>query len=151
DDHHPNLMQDDQGRQYLLYMNSERSKGVDVNSVLAGTFESLEMPITGTTLRLARFSDGSWQYSEAITPKLETCLDAVSAVDPSGRMFVMWIQKNLEGWDIYYQFKDFGTKGDSTLSWNPPTKLTAKSGFYQHLVAATDSKGKVWLAWQGWL
>lgn len=150
DDHHPCFFQDTQGRSYLLYMNSERSKGIDVNSVLAGSFESLETPILGTTLRLSRFSNGAWQYSEAVTSKLETCLDPAAAIDPTGKMFVAWVQKSLEGWDIYYKTKDFGVQGDSSLSWGKPVKLTTKSGYFQHLIATTDSKGKVWLAWQSW-
>jgi len=150
DDHHPCFTRDAQGREYLLYMNSERSKGVDVNSVLTGSFESLETPIVGTTLRLSRFLNGAWQYSEAVTNKLETCLDPVASMDAGGLMYVAWVQKGLDGWDIYYQTKDFGTQGDSGLSWNKPIKLTQKAGYYQHLVASTDSKGKVWLAWQSW-
>lgn len=150
DDHHPSFTRDNQGREYLLYMNSERSKGVDVNSVMTGSFESLETPVVGTTLRLSRFLNGAWQYSEAVTSKLETCLDPVAAMDSTGQMFVAWIQRGIENWDIYYQTKDFGTEGDTGLSWNKPIKLTSKSGYYQHLVAHADSKGKVWLAWQSW-
>ncbi len=150
DDHHPSFFRDAQGRNYLLYMNSERSKGIDINSVLAGSFESLETPIIGTTLRLSRFSGGAWQYSEAVTSKLETCLDPTAAMDLTGRMFVAWLQKGLDGWDIYYKTKDFGPEGDSNLSWGKPVKLTPKSGYFQHLIAHTDSKGKVWLAWQSW-
>ncbi|HQR07830.1 MAG TPA: hypothetical protein PLN21_13465 [Gemmatales bacterium] len=150
DDHHPCFFHDAQGRNYLLYMNSERSKGIDVNSVLAGSFESLETPILGTTLRLSRFSGGAWQYSEAVTGKLETCLDPAAAIDPTGKMFVAWLQKGLDGWDIYYKTKDFGLEGDSSLSWGKPVRLTTKSGYFQHLIAHTDSQGKVWLAWQSW-
>lgn len=150
DDHHPVLSIDSQGNDYLLYMNSERSKGIDVNSVLAGSFESLENPVIGTTLRLSRFKNDSWQYSEAVTSKLDSCLDPVAAMDNTGRMYVAWIQKGLEGWDIYYQFKDYGPKGDSGLNWSKTVKLTTKVGYYQQLVASTDSKGYVWLAWQTW-
>ncbi|MFT3878751.1 MAG: hypothetical protein QM703_03710 [Gemmatales bacterium] len=150
DDHHPCFFRDAMGRDFLLYLNSERSKGIDVNAVLAGSFESLENPILGTTIRLSRFSGGAWQYSEAVTSKLETCLDPVAAMDSTGKMFVAWAQKGLEGWDIYYKTKDFGREGDSGLSWNKPVKVTTRSGYYQQLVAATDSQGKVWLAWQAW-
>jgi len=150
DDHHPRFIRDTKGREYLLYMNSERSKGIDVNAVLAGSFESLETPIIGTTLRLSRFHNGAWQYSEAVTAKLETCIDPVAAMDTTGRMFVAWIQKGMEGWDIYCQTKDFGLTEDAGLTWMKPIKLTSKSGYYQHLVASTDSNGKVWLAWQSW-
>lgn len=144
DDWHPKPVRDNQGNDYLLYMNSERSKGIDVNGVINGSFESLESPVVGTTLRISRFQDGAWQYSEAVTSRLETCLDPVMAIDATGRIYVAWAQRELDGWEIYYQFRDAG------LSWTKPVKLTDKAGACQQLVAQTDSLGKVWLAWQTW-
>lgn len=145
DDWYPQTIRDGQGNDYLLYLNSERSKGIDVNGAINGSFETLESPITGVTLRISRFQDGAWQYSEAVTSRLETCLDPVIAIDPSGRIYVAWAQRELDGWDIYYQFRDIG------LSWSKPVKLTSKAGSCQQLVAQTDSLGKVWLAWQTWM
>ncbi|MFO0812877.1 MAG: hypothetical protein U0796_06640 [Gemmatales bacterium] len=145
DDMLPSLYRDDKGNDYLLYLNAERSKGIDVGAVLQGSFESLETPMNGVTLRVSRFLERTWQYSEAATPKLDSCLDPVLAVDANGRIYVAWLQKNLEGWDLFYAFKD------PSMSWNKPTKLNTKSGSYHHLVATSDSKGRVWLAWQTWL
>lgn len=144
DDLQPVLTRDSKGNDYLLYLNVEHSKGIDVNGVLNGSFESLENPVVNVSLRLSRFHDGSWQYSEAVTPKLESCIEPAVAIDNDGRIYVAWLQKDLEGWDIHYCYKDEG------VTWSKPAKLTKKTGAYQQLVAGTDSKGKVWLAWQTW-
>lgn len=144
DDLYPQLTRDAQGNDYLLYMNASRNKGLDVEAIVTGSFETMESPIIGVTLKMSKCVDGVWQYSEPVTPKLETCLNPTIAVVPDGRIYVSWLQRAIEGWDIFYTFKDQG------LTWSNPARFTTKSGSVQQLVSASDSKGRVWLAWQTW-
>ncbi len=144
DDLYPQLTRDAHGNDYLLYMNAVRSKGLDAEAIVSGSFETMETPIVGVTLKMSKCVDGVWQYSEAVTPKLESCLHPCIAVVPDGRIYVSWLQKSLDGWDIYFTFKD------QELSWSNPVRFTSKPGSVQQLVSASDSLGRVWLAWQTW-
>jgi hypothetical protein len=150
DDVAPTVTTDAAGNPYLVYLNCTKSKGVDVPGLLGGSFESLERPVVGVTLRLSRFANDNWQYSEPVVAKLDSAFNPVPAIDNTNRMYVAWCQLGNEGTDIYYSHKEFATSGDSSLSWSNPVKLTAKPGAHQHLVAVADAKGKVWLAWQTW-
>jgi hypothetical protein len=150
DDLSPYVTHDAAGSAHLLYVNCAKSKGPDVESLLSGSFDSLERPITSATLRLSRFAQGSWQYSEPVGEKLESVLDPVAAADRDNRIYVAWSQQGPDGFEIYYTFKEFGGQGDAVFSWSAPVKLTEKPGTHQRLTAITDSKGKVWLAWQTW-
>lgn len=145
DDLLPVVTHDSKGQAYLLYLNVEHSKGLEVNNLLTGSFESLESPIINVGLRLSLFQDGAWQFSEPVTTgKLDSCLHPALAVDAKGRIYVAWLQKNLEGWDIYYTSREPGG------SWSKPARLTKKSGAHQQLIAGADAKGRIWLAWQTW-
>ncbi len=150
DDVAPCVTSDAAGNAYLVYLNCAKTRGVDINTLVAGSFDSLERPITAATIRLSRYAQGAWQHSEPVGPSVESIIDPVAAVDGTGRMFVAWSQLGNDGSDIYYTFKELSPQGDAVVTWSAPQKLTARPGTHQDLVAVADSKGNVWLAWQTW-
>jgi len=145
----PRVAQDASGNAYLVYLACQKSKGIEANALLSGTFDTLERPITGGMLRLSQFDRDSWQYPEAVGGKLDGVLDPVVAVNPARRAFIAWSQPGPDGWDVYYTTKEL-TVGSAHLAWSVPVKVTDKPGAPQNLVAVVDAKGNVWLAWQTW-
>jgi hypothetical protein len=150
DDLSPALTSNPSGEDSLVFLHCERGRTLDAAGVLAGNFDSLQQPIAGVSIRLARFQQGQWHDAENVTGKLETALDPVVAVDRSGRTYVAWSQQGTEGWDLYYRMKDPASSSELGVSWSEPKKITDHPGAHQHLAMATDAKGKVWLVWQTW-
>ncbi len=67
------------------------------------------------------------------------------AVGGDGRVWVIWSQNFNGNWDLVA--RAFEPK---TNRWSPPQRLTKGSGADINAAAATDARGRVWVAWQGW-
>src|SRR5207248_3058329 len=66
DDLLPFLAKDKSQDYYLVYLNSERGKNADPAAILNGNFDSLQHPITGVSVQLSRFQQGTWSHSENV-------------------------------------------------------------------------------------
>jgi hypothetical protein len=65
------------------------------------------------------------------------------AVDGDGRVWVIWSARQEENFDLFARHRQDGR-------WSKILRLTSHPGPDLKPVAATDSKGAVWLAWQGY-
>src|SRR5262249_29753173 len=103
----------------------------------------------GDTVLLTHFDGKEW------SPALEVSEPGVSAwrptvaVDGKGNVWVAWSQQVDGDWEIFHRRYTPG-KGKAAGEWSKTTRLTNSPGSDFHVVAATDSTGVVWLAWQSW-
>src|SRR5262249_16390093 len=86
---------------------------------------------------------------EVTEPLLDIWRPAV-AVDTKGRVTVAWSQQVNDNWDIYYRQYTPPAKSGEKGTWSDIVRLTKEPGTDFNVVAAADSQGSVWLAWQAW-
>jgi hypothetical protein len=146
----PNITTDRQGNAHLIYLNCERRQLDDAPAILSGNFDTLLHSSGGVSVRLCHFQKGTWSGAEDVTGTLDAVSDVAVATDPEGRVYVAWSQPGSDGFDIYYRTKAYNTQGNAENAWSESKRVTEHSGSVRDLVAATDAKGKVWLAWQTW-
>lgn len=104
--------------------------------------------MNGDQILLRRHDGQTWAPALAVTAaKLDVWRPAV-AVDGRGVVHVAWAQQVEGNWDIYRRKYTPAREGGGT--WSDVDRLTRAPGTDFHVVAATDSQGEVWLAWQGW-
>ncbi len=113
-------------------------------------FDRLLVPRkNGDRIVLRRFDGKAWQPPIAVTDAGRDLYRPTVAVDGQGAVLVAWAE-NVDGdWEIFrrtYTPPKAGGEG----TWSDPVRVTRLPGSDFHVVAATDSRGVVWLAWQGW-
>ena len=115
----------------------------------AGSFDSLVPTGNGDQVRLMRFDGKAWQPPLDVTePGLNVWRPTV-AVDGKGDVVIAWSQQIDGDWEIFYR-RYTPPKNDGKGQWSNIVRLTNTPGSDFHVVAATDSHGIVWLAWQAW-
>src|SRR5262249_6469667 len=63
---------------------------------------------------------------------------------------VAWAQPFDGNWEIVRRTYTPPRSGEKEGTWSDVVRVTNAKGSDFHVVAATDSEGTVWLAWQGW-
>jgi hypothetical protein len=140
------------GEKEIWLLNNEYVTGPELNTerVLAGNFEELVPKGNGDQLRLRLFDGTTWHPSIAVTePGLEIWRPTM-ATDGKGNLVIAWSEHKDDNnnWEICYRTYTSGKGKEGT--WSKTVQLTNAPGSDYHVVAATDSKGVVWLAWQAW-
>jgi hypothetical protein len=149
EDDHPALAKAPDGTVWLAYVAYQPGKPILNERVQAGAFESLVPTGHGDQIRLMRFDGKVWYSPIKVTEGgLDVWRPAV-AVDGLGRILVAWSQQVDGDWDIFYRLYTPGKAGGDG-AWSNVVRLTKQPGCDFQVVAATDSTGTVWLAWQGW-
>jgi len=149
EDDYPALAKGKDGTIWLAYVAYQPGKPILMERVQAGAFESLEPNGNGDQIRLMRFDGKAWQPAIAVTASgLDVWRPAV-AVDGTGRVVVAWSQQVDGDWEIFYRIYT-PPQASAKGTWSDIVRLTRAPGCDFQLVAATDSAGTVWLAWQAW-
>jgi hypothetical protein len=149
EDDYPVMAKAPDGTVWLAYVAYQPGKPILNERVKAGAFESLAPTGNGDQIRLMRFDDQLWHPAIDVTDSgLDVWRPAV-ALDGSGRVVVAWSQQVDGDWDIFYR-RYTPAKGGREGRWSDIVRLTHAPGSDIHVVAATDSAGTVWLAWQAW-
>src|SRR5262249_34478324 len=113
-------------------------------------FDSLVPRKNGDRVRLRRFDGKAWQPPIDVTDGGLDVWRPTVAVDGKGVVWVAWAQQREGDWEIYRRgYTPPGPKGGDG-KWSDIVRVTDAPGSDFHVVAATDSKGAVWLAWQAW-
>jgi hypothetical protein len=115
--------------------------------VLSGQFDALVPHGNGDQVRLMHFVKGEWGKPIDVT---EAGLDVwrpTVAVGGKGAVWVTWAQKVEDDWELMSR-RYMPAEGEGT--WSKIERLTKVPGTDIHVVSTTDSKGRVWLAWQAW-
>ncbi|WP_180540420.1 DUF3604 domain-containing protein [Nevskia soli] len=111
-------------------------------------FSKWKSPTGGDQVFMRKYANGKWGDPIPVT---ESGLDAFKtsiAVDGQGRPWVFWSQNarfpsRIPNFEIFARVMPGGQPGKRIQISNDPGNDVAP-------VAATDSKGNVWVAWQGW-
>ncbi len=118
-------------------------------------FHSLVPLGGGDQVLVAHFDGKAWSDPVALTPPdLDVWRPAVAA-DGQGRVHVVWSQSDEKGnWDLFQRIYDpsvrAGTGKQESPGLSALRRLTGGAGADVFPSLATDSAGRVWLAWQGW-
>ena len=113
-----------------------------------GEFDSLVPTKHGDRVRLCSFDGATWSPGVDVTGGgLDVWRPAV-AVDGRGKVWVAWAQQIDGDWEIFCRAFTPTAPGAASGSWAETVRLTDAKGSDFHVVAATDSKGNVRLAWQ---
>ena len=111
-------------------------------------FAKLKSPTGGDQIFARKYSGGAWGKPIAITAPGGDLYRSAVAVDGQGRPWVFWAQNVKPGsgranFEIFARVIQNDVPGASVQISNDP-------GSDIDPVAATDSSGNVWVAWQGW-
>ncbi len=99
----------------------------------------------GDQIWLAKFDGKVWSSPLPVTEAGLDVWKPTVAVDGQGGVWVIWSQNFNGNWDLVARRFD-----PNENRWEKPKRLTNEAGADINGVAATDAKGKVWVAWQGW-
>ena len=116
-----------------------------IASVDRAEFDRLVPTKHGDRVELRRFDGKTWHPALNVTGKGLDVWRPTVAVDGRGVVWVAWAQQVDGDCEIFARRY---TPGDGT--WSDIARVTNAKGSDFHVVATTDSKGTVWLAWQAW-
>ncbi len=144
EDAYPSITQGPDGSAWMVYVAYQPDVFRLNSEILPDQFDDLLVPEgNGDQILLRRLDGGTWQKPEQVTPMGQDVWRPTVSVDGSGKVVVAWAQQEDHNWDIYT--RTFDPKAGT---WTARKRLTDAPGSDFHVVSATDSKGKVWLAWQ---
>jgi hypothetical protein len=131
---------------YTEFVHGDRSLAVGTGTTQPITdFTFLGRPTGGDQVFMMHYSvsQRTWTGPFAVTNPGEDLMRTAVAIDAQGRAWIFYSAQRFGNFDIYAR----NTLADGTLS--PEIRLTTDAGTDIFPVAATDSAGRVWLAWQG--
>src|SRR5262249_1912498 len=118
--------------------------------IFAGNFETLVPTEHGDQIQLVRFDGKVWHPPLDVTDAGLDIWRPTVAVDGKGVVWVAWSQQVSGDWDIFCRAYTPAANGERKAQWSESMRVTQSPGTDMNVVAATDSAGTVWLAWQGW-
>ncbi len=149
EDDYPAMAKGADGTVWLTYVAYQPGPPIVTERLNTGEFDTLVPKGNGDQVRLKHFNGKEWLTDPDVTgPGLNVWRPTV-AVDGKGGVIVAWSQQVDGDWEIFYR-RYTPPAGDKAGQWAAPVRLTRTPGTDFHVVAATDSNGVVWLAWQGW-
>ncbi|MEO7649733.1 MAG: hypothetical protein ABIZ80_04645, partial [Bryobacteraceae bacterium] len=98
----------------------------------------------GDQIFVKRYSQGQWGVPIAVSEPGGDLYRPAVAVDGSGRAWVFWPANQKQNFDLWA--KPIGGDGKPGAA----VRLSTDVGSDVNPVAATDAKGRVWVAWQAW-
>jgi hypothetical protein len=109
------------------------------------SFDYLARPAGGDQVLAMRYSitSGKWDPPVPVSPRGEDVAGAAISIDGQNRVWAIWSARRNGNSDLYARVR----RGDG--EWEPEKRLTSNPGVDLSPVAATDSGGRVWIAWQG--
>ena len=131
---------------YVEFVHGDRTKALP-NQMRQEpqSFDALARAVGGDQVKLMHYSKAkrAWDNLEAVTPAAQDIMRTAVAVDGQKRVWVIWSAWRNGTYDIYARYKSTGGQ------WSSEQRVTSDAGNDLNPVAATDAKGRVWIAWQG--
>ena len=144
DNDYPAATRGRDGAVWVAFVAYQHGGEPDMAAAQKDEFGSLVPSGNGDQIRLVKFDGKQWSAPMPVTEPLLDLWKPTVAVDGAGKVWVAWSQNSGDNWDIYRRSYDpasqpmVGGRADDF-----------RAGADINLVSATDSKGKVWWAWQG--
>ena len=111
-------------------------------------FAKLKSPTGGDQIFARKYSGGAWGKPIAVTTAGGDLYRSAIAIDGQGRPWVFWAQ-NVHTGSAPANFEIFGRVIQNDAPGDT-VQISNAAGSDIDPVAAADSNGKVWVAWQGW-
>ena len=130
---------------YTQFVHGDRSQARGLSTRLTITdFTPFARPAGGDQVFLLHYSKSQrvWTGPFPVTNVGEDAMRAAVAIDGQGRAWIFYSTQRSGNFDIYAR----NSRADGTMS--AEIRLTTDPGTDLFPVAATDSSGRVWLAWQ---
>lgn len=145
----PNMAQsgDDIYLTYTEFVHGDRSVATGQGTSTPITdFSFLARPAGGDQVFLMHYSiaQRTWTGPFPVTGTGEDVMRSAVAIDGQGRAWIIYSANRNGNFDLYAR----NSLADGTMS--PEIRLTSDPGTDLFPVAATDSTGKVWVAWQAY-
>jgi hypothetical protein len=154
EDDYPALARGADGTVWLAYVEYQPGQTPLRERVHAGEFDDLVPKGNGDCVRLVRFDGKVWHPPEDVTATGLNVWRPALAVDGKGVLHVVWSQHDPSGargdWELFCRRWTPAGDGSAKGTWSKVERLTNAAGADVNVVAATDSAGTVWLAWQAW-
>ena len=131
---------------YTQFVHGDRSqaRGLQTKQTITD-FTPYTRKAGGDQLFLMHYSKSQqvWTGPFPVTGTGEDAMRAAVAIDGQGRAWILYATQRSGNFDLYAR----NSRADGTMS--PEIRLTSDPGTDLFPVAATDSAGRVWVAWQG--
>ncbi len=130
---------------YTRFVHGDRSLAQSINTKTTITdFSFLARPTGMDQILLMHYSKSQrvWTGPFAVTNPTEDAMRNAVAIDGQGRAWIFYSTQRNGNFDIYAR----SALANGTMS--PEIQLTTNAGTDLYPVAATDSTGRVWVAWQ---
>jgi len=130
---------------YVEFVHGDRAK-VLPNQMRQepASFDALARPVGGDQIKLIHYSKAkrAWDKLEAVSTTGQDIMRVAVAVDGQRRVWVVWSSFRNGTYDLFARYKD------ASGAWSTEQRVTSDAGHDLNPVAATDAKGRVWIAWQ---
>ena len=136
------------GSIWLAYVEYEPEKPRLNQPIDRKDFDGLVPTKHGDAVRLRRFDGKTWDSPVDVTERGLDVWRPTVAVDGTGTVWVAWAQQVDGDWEIFRRGYKPPTTDGVEGKWTDTARMTTAKGADFHVVAATDFKGDVWLAWQ---
>ena len=132
---------------YVEFTHGDRSQPFGPLKEEPKSFNYLARPAGGDQVMLMHYSKSRnvWDPPHAVSAKGQDVMRAAVAVDGKKRVWVIWSANQKGNFDIYAASSDGASKG---AKWSGQVRVSNHPGTDLNPVAATDSRGRVWVAWQ---
>jgi hypothetical protein len=147
DDDYPVMAKAKDGTVWLAYVEYTSGPTVAPERIASAGFGVLEPKGNGDRIRLMRFDGQTWSAPIDVTDGGRDVWRPAIAIDGQGAIVIAWAEKLDNDWSIYSR-RYTPAAGDAKGSWSAIAPVVNAPGSDFGVVAATDSSGKVWLAWQ---
>jgi hypothetical protein len=150
EDDYPALAKGPDGTVWLAYVEYQPGPPIIPERLNAGEFDTLVPKGHGDQIRLVRFDGNAWEPGLDVTDAGLDVWRPTVTVDGKGVVWIAWAQQVDGDWEIFHRrYTPPGPAGPKG-QWSDIVRVTNSPGSDFHVVAATDSAGTVWLAWQSW-
>jgi hypothetical protein len=150
EDDHPTMIRGRDKNVWMAYVAYKPGAPVVVDRIESNGFDSLVPTGNGDQIRLSRFDGKTWHTPVDVTPLGQDVYRPTIAQDGEGNLWVVWAQNVAGDWEVMARRYAPAANANEPGVWSEPVQVTKTPGSDFHTVAATDSKGNVWVAWQAW-
>jgi hypothetical protein len=132
---------------FVRFQHSDRTlEGILTTGRPLDRFDDLARPAGGDQVVVMRRDQSRdiWSSPIPVSEASGAIAGVAIAVDAEKRIWIIWSAMKPDGFHL------FARRARPDGAWDPEIRITSGAGPDMKPVAATDAKGRVWIAWQGY-